>query len=223
MPTTPHPAPRPRLPALLLVCILSITHSCGVGNAVAFMSPKANAGGSAPTSEFMSPKANAEASAPTSEGGGGVTIIRAITAEQPDIQGCYSVRRRVFVEEQRVPAEIEMDENDQNATHILALGDESVPVGAARIVYVDGGKVGKIGRVCVLSEHRKKGIGRQVVMFAVEQIQKDVGVNCGAIAKLGSQVHAVQFYKSMGFELTDGDEYMDGGGIPHRDMIMHLE
>lgn len=196
---------------LLFASILSITHSCAVGNAVAFsftdMSPKANAGGSAPTSE-----------------GGGVTIIRAITAEQPEIQGCYSVRRRVFVEEQRVPAEIEMDENDQTATHILAAlgGEESVPVGAARIVYVGGGKVGKIGRVCVLSEHRKKGIGRQIVMFAVEQIRKDVGVNCGAIAKLGSQVHAVQFYKSMGFELTDGDEYMDGGGIPHRDMIMHL-
>ena len=210
MPTTPHPAPRTRLPALLLVCILSITHSGGVGNAVAFsftdMSPKANAGGSG---------------RPTSEGGG-VTIIRAITAEHPDIQGCYSVRRRVFVEEQRVPAEIEMDENDETATHILAtLGDESVPVGAARIVYVDDGKVGKIGRVCVLSEHRKKGIGRQIVLFAVEQIRKDVGVNC-AIAKLGSQVHAVQFYKSMGFELTDGDEYMDGGGIPHRDMVMHL-
>uniref|UniRef100_A0A7S0ADP3 Glucosamine 6-phosphate N-acetyltransferase n=1 Tax=Minutocellus polymorphus TaxID=265543 RepID=A0A7S0ADP3_9STRA len=165
----------------------------------------------------MSPKANADASAPS-------VTIRAITADHPDIQGCYSVRNRVYVEEQKVPAEIERDENDQTATHILATsGDANVPVGAARVVYVDDGKVGKIGRVCVLPEHREKGIGRQVVLFAVEQIRKNVGVNCGAKAKLGSQVHALEFYKSMGFELTEGDEYMDaGGGIPHRDMIMNL-
>ena len=149
--------------------------------------------------------------------------IRAITADQPDMKGCYSVRRKVFIEEQQVPAEIEMDANDKTATHILATaGDDNTPVGAARIVYVDDGKVGKIGRVCVHSEHRGKGIGRQIVLFCVDQIRKEVGVNNGGKAKLGSQVHALEFYKSMGFQLTDREEYMDGGNIPHRDMVMHL-
>jgi predicted GNAT family N-acyltransferase len=155
-------------------------------------------------------------------GASGVTI-RAITADQRDMKGCYSVRRKVFIEEQKVPADIEVDGNDETATHILVTaGDDNMPVGAARIVYVDDGKVGKIGRVCVLSEHRGKGIGRQIVLFAVNQIRKEVGVNCGGKAKLGSQVHALEFYKSMGFELTGREEYMDGGGIPHRDMIMHF-
>ena len=149
--------------------------------------------------------------------------IRVITADQPDMKGCYSVRRKVFIEEQQVPAEIEMDANDKTATHILATaGDNNTPVGAARIVYVDDGKVGKIGRVCVDSEHRGKGIGRQIVLFCVDQIRKEVGVKCGGKAKLGSQVHALEFYKSMGFELTDREEYMDGGDIPHRDMVMNL-
>ena len=149
--------------------------------------------------------------------------IRAITADQPDMKVCYSVRRKVFIEEQQVPAEIEMDANDKTATHILATaGDDNTPVGAARIVYVDDGKVGKIGRVCVHSEHRGKGIGRQIVLFCVDQIRKEVGVNSGGKAKLGSQVHALEFYKSMGFQLTDREKYMDGGNIPHRDMVMHL-
>ena len=169
----------------------------------------------------MSP--NAANVADTSAPVGSDITIRAITADQPDMKGCYSVRRKVFIDEQQVPAEIEMDANDKTATHILATaGDDNTPVGAARIVYVDDGKVGKIGRVCVRSEHRGKGIGRQIVLFCVDQIRKEVGVNRGGKAKLGSQVHALEFYKSMGFELTDREEYMDGGDIPHRDMVMNL-
>ena len=172
----------------------------------------------------MSPKAAGAAEASAAEVSS--ITIRAITADQPDMKGCYGVRRKVFIEEQQVPAEIEMDDNDQTATHILATaGDDNTPVGAARIVYVDDGKVGKvgkIGRVCVVSEHRGKGIGRQIVLFCVDQIRKEVGVNRGGKAKLGSQVHALEFYKSMGFDLTDREEYMDGGDIPHRDMVMNL-
>lgn len=185
--------------------------------------------------------------------------IRTVRQDEPEMMSlCHSVRRRVFIEEQNVPPEIEMDDDDAAATHVLATRD-GMAVGAARIVWVDddagdgdaGGddgdgtsncdtcngnrqsgqdakvKVGKIGRVCVLKSQRGRGYGRQIVLFAAEEIRRvvgggsDTGSGSGGgtgIAKLGAQVHALKFYESMGFELLPGEEYMDAGGVPHRDM-----
>jgi predicted GNAT family N-acyltransferase len=128
----------------------------------------------------------------------------------------------------QVPAEVERDDQDAAATHVLAtLGGEVC--GAARLLVAEdgpaGGRVGKIERVCVLAGWRSRGVGRDVVRFAVEQLRGPLG--CGT-AKLGAQVHALEFYESMGFALVPGgvhgrgEEYMDAAGVPHRDMEMRL-
>eukprot|EP00586_Coscinodiscus_wailesii_P014688 CAMPEP_0172496484 /NCGR_PEP_ID=MMETSP1066-20121228/87997_1 /TAXON_ID=671091 /ORGANISM="Coscinodiscus wailesii, Strain CCMP2513" /LENGTH=168 /DNA_ID=CAMNT_0013268807 /DNA_START=139 /DNA_END=645 /DNA_ORIENTATION=- len=160
--------------------------------------------------------------------------IKTVTAhQQPEIDYCYAVRRAVFVEEQRVPMEIEMDDKDETATHILATLNGAA-IGAARIVFLGdvppllpsgNGRttVGKIGRVCVLPTHRGRGIGRQIVLFAVEEIKRMIGSGSGGKVQLGAQCHAMTFYESMGFEvIPGGEEYMDAGGVPHRDMQMML-
>ena len=131
-------------------------------------------------------------------------------AKTCDLETCLMLRRVVFIEEQNVPAEDELDDLDEGAIHLLAFEDDE-PVGTARIVVA--GSTGKIGRVCVLRPHRGTGIGADLIKAALDQMRDMDGVTT---AKLGAQVDAVGFYQALGFA-TYGDVYMDAG-IPHIDM-----
>ena len=92
------------------------------------------------------------------------------------------------------------------------------PVGAARVVISTEKRRGKIGRVCVLRDHRRRGIGRRVVRACVDALRQK---HPGYLATLGSQVHAVGFYESLGFRCIEGEEpFMDGPGCLHRTMVM---
>ena len=68
-----------------------------------------------------------------------------------DFPACAAIRRRVFIEEQNVPEELELDELDATAVHLLAVQDGR-PVGTARLLIE--GESAKIGRVAVLPEMR---------------------------------------------------------------------
>lgn len=130
-----------------------------------------------------------------------------------DLAACLALRRVVFVEEQQVPEELEVDGLDPTALHLLATLDGR-PVGTARMLL--GGDTGKIGRVCVLRELRGTGVGAALIRAAVEEL-RGLGLRR---AKLGSQVHAIPFYERLGF-VAEGPVY-DDAGIPHRDMTMAL-
>ena len=127
-----------------------------------------------------------------------------------DLTTCLAIRYTVFVVEQDVPVEIERDEYDATAIHILAKLDGN-PVGTARIVLVDD--TGKIGRVAVLADHRATGLGRKLIETCLEALSKLPTVTT---AKLGSQTHALGFYEKLGFT-AEGPEF-DDAGIPHRMM-----
>ena len=160
----------------------------------------------------------------------GLTINAATVDEDAEIlTSARRVRREVFCVEQRVPVEMERDAHDASTStiHVVALYEDFSPwdvtfvprpVGAARIV-VDGAKRrGKIGRVCVLRDHRHRGIGRRVVRACVDALRQK---HPGYLATLGSQVHAVGFYESLGFRCIEGEEpFMDGPGCLHRTMVM---
>lgn len=130
-----------------------------------------------------------------------------------DIATCRHLRRVVFIEEQGVPEEDEIDDKDDTALHLLAT-DGGTPVGSARLLLM--GDTGKIGRVCVLKSHRGTGLGAALIRAAIVELR----VHGMKTAKLGSQTHAIGFYERLGFTAT-GPEYMDAG-IPHRDMILPL-
>ena len=134
-------------------------------------------------------------------------------ARTEDLDTCLALRRVVFVEEQAVPEELERDEHDATALHLLARLDGR-PVGTARMLL--RGDAGKIGRVCVLREMRGTGVGAALIRAAVEELRA-LGLRR---AKLGSQVHAIPFYEKLGFA-AEGPVY-DDAGIPHRDMAMTL-
>jgi predicted GNAT family N-acyltransferase len=121
-----------------------------------------------------------------------------------------AIRTTVFVEEQLVPPELEQDEFDWTASHVLAVIDEA-PAGTARVRLIDP-QTAKIERVAVLAAHRSRGVG-VALMRAVEAIARNLGATT---AKLGAQTHAVGFYTALGYE-TYGEPF-DDAGIPHRHM-----
>lgn len=130
-----------------------------------------------------------------------------------DVDAALAIRRKVFIEEQGVSFEDDVDGKDASAIHLLAV-ERQRAVGTARLLIT--GEVGKIGRVAVLPEMRGMGIGKDIVLFAVDELRRR-GVSR---AMLGAQTHALGFYEALGFSAF-GLEFMDAG-IPHREMVREL-
>ncbi|MRG87103.1 GNAT family N-acetyltransferase [Salinibacillus xinjiangensis] len=130
-----------------------------------------------------------------------------------ELQDAYHVREIVFIHEQHVSPELEMDEHDQSATHFVGYV-KGEPLAASRLRYVD--EYGKLERICVLQEHRGKHYGNQIIEAMEEEIKR----NSYQKAKLNAQTHAEGFYKALGYE-TISDEFMDAG-IPHVTMVKTL-
>lgn len=124
----------------------------------------------------------------------------------------YSIRRRVFIEEQGVPSEMELDEGDAIARHALAYKDSEC-VGTARLVVLPWNS-GRIGRMAVLPQYRKQGIGSQLLHALIEQ-GKSQGISQ---FDMHAQLSATAFYERYGF-IAQGNIY-DEAGIAHRDMIL---
>ena len=121
----------------------------------------------------------------------------------------YSIRRAVFIEEQNVPESIELDGRDPDCFHVLASDTNGRPVGTARM---DG--KGKIGRMAVLQNYRRQGIGQQMI-----QALMDYGYgrkNMITDFHLAAQINAIEFYRKMGFEAF-GEEFLEAG-IRHINM-----
>lgn len=111
------------------------------------------------------------------------------------------VRERVFVEEQKVPLEIEMDDLDAVCQHVLVYDSNHNPVGTGRI-----DPKGKIGRMAVLPSYRGKGIGGQILQTLIQY-----GRNSGLRHfYLSAQIHAVGFYEKHGFKVY-GEEFEEAG------------
>lgn len=116
------------------------------------------------------------------------------------------VRLVVFVEEQRVPAELEMDEKDASSLHAVAFLDGRV-VGTGRLL-----PDAHIGRMAVLKECRGQGVGGAILKKLMEKAKQ----RGDREILLSAQVHAVPFYSEHGYEAYGG--VYDEAGIPHQDM-----
>ena len=137
------------------------------------------------------------------------------TQNDREMLSCLSLRRTVFIEEQNVPENEEVDGDDPNCDHILlTISDD--PVGAARLKYYDN--FVKVQRVCVLKNYRGQGIGSNIINFIIKHIEKNDIRNS---VRLGSQIHALEFYKGLGF-VEFGEEYLDAG-ILHKDMEYQIK
>ena len=121
--------------------------------------------------------------------------------------GAEPVRHAVFVEEQKVPPEIELDDFDPVSLHALAFDPAGRLLGTGRLL-----PDGHVGRMAVLRQARGTGVG-SALLAALLQAARARGDREVA---LSAQTHAIPFYERFGF-VAEGEEY-DDAGIPHRRM-----
>ncbi len=122
------------------------------------------------------------------------------------------VRRAVFIVEQAIPEDLELDEFDGVSQHALAVDSLGSPVGCGRLL-----PDGHIGRLAVLSAWRGHGVGSMLLERLVE-LARERG---HARAVLNAQTHALPFYVRHGFAAV-GEEYLEAG-IPHLTMARMLD
>ncbi|WP_318515114.1 GNAT family N-acetyltransferase [Photobacterium leiognathi] len=121
-----------------------------------------------------------------------------------------TVREQVFIQEQQIDPEIEFDDLDSEAVHVLVMDGEQ-PLGTGRIL-ADG----HIGRIAIMKAARGQGLGAKVVQALVEYAQQQGYPR----VDLGAQTHAVDFYRKLGF-MPYGHEFMEAN-IPHQAMEQML-
>jgi predicted GNAT family N-acyltransferase len=129
-----------------------------------------------------------------------------------DAASLTALRHEVFVSEQKVPIEIEIDDMDSQCLHIKAcLNDERI-VGTARLLPNH-----YIGRMCVAKDYRHQGIAGAMLEFIIQYArhQKFKSLH------LNAQISAQSLYQRYGFD-TDSDIFMEAG-IPHRHMSLQLD
>ncbi len=115
-----------------------------------------------------------------------------------------TIRFEVFVDEQKVPREIELDQYEDESTHLLAFYN-GIPVGTLRFRHTEKGI--KIERVAVSSPYRSFGIGKEL-MFYAEKIIARTYPELPII--LHSQISAQSFYEKLGY-VKEGNNFMQAG------------
>ncbi len=135
-------------------------------------------------------------------------------AEKDEISKAFALRFEVFVDEQGVPPEIELDEEDAHAVHVIA-EESGIAIGCARVIF--DGEEAHIGRLAVKKAYRGRGIGASICRFIID-IARERKCRC---AWLNSQLHAVGFYETLGF-LPVGDTFLEAG-IEHTRMELDVQ
>ena len=139
-------------------------------------------------------------------------------ADEDRIREALAIRQRVFVDEQGVPLDEEIDEHDltdPDAVHALARAD-SVAIGTGRFYPLVAGGV-QIGRMAVLAEARRAGVGRAILNALIAEAMRR-GFRRGALL---AQVDATAFYERAGFGACGACVW--DAGILHQPMERALD
>ncbi|WP_308639367.1 GNAT family N-acetyltransferase [Paenibacillus silvisoli] len=138
--------------------------------------------------------------------------IRAVTNDL--LEEAIAVRFEVFVDEQKVPADLERDEYDDSpeACRHFVVKDNGKAVAAGRWKEYEPG-VAKLQRIAVLQPYRGQGVGKKLIEV-MEQDARERGYKASI---LGAQCTAEGFYKKLGYETISTEPFLDAN-IPHVDM-----
>lgn len=126
-----------------------------------------------------------------------------------------SIRYKVFVDEQNVPKELEIDDLENSSLH-GTLYSSNQAIATVRLFPLNSDCY-KVQRVAVLKEFRKKGFGKKL-MLESEKKAKEMGAE---FIELDSQNKAIPFYKKLAYKIIS-DEFLDAG-ILHHKMKKHIE
>lgn len=139
-------------------------------------------------------------------------IVKKIETNE-ELQLAFQIRQEVFVLEQGVAVEIELDEYDSICDHVL-ITDNHKPIATGRMRNLDG--KAKLQRICVSREYRGTGIGKLVIQKLEELAQEQKLVS----AILNAQYHAKEFYEKLGYEVIS--DLFTEQNIEHVTMIKKL-
>lgn len=136
-----------------------------------------------------------------------------VATDHNDLKQAFELRHVVFVDEQKVPKELEVDEFDQQAIHLVAKENDKV-VGTGRLV-IENNK-GRIGRLAVRAEFRGRGIGKAIML----RMEKEARLKGLSELYFHAQVHALGFYEKLGY-ISRGEKFAEAG-IDHIEMFKNL-
>jgi len=123
---------------------------------------------------------------------------------EAELEGAVNVRMRVFVVEQQIPPEEEMDAADATATHAIALYQGHI-IGTGRLLYLDNGGV-QIGRMAVDRQYRRQGVGGRILALLEEEARAQGVSTC--------LVHAQEYVKAF---------YAGSGYVEHGDLFLEAD
>jgi predicted GNAT family N-acyltransferase len=132
-----------------------------------------------------------------------------------DLDAAFTIREKVFVQGQGVPADDEYDQHDRQATtrHYLARVDGQ-PAGAARWRPTTNGV--KLERFAVLDEFRNKGVGGALVQAVLADVRAEAPD--AAQVYLHAQLRAIPLYERTGFQKVG--EMFEECDIQHYKMVL---
>lgn len=138
-----------------------------------------------------------------------------------DLAAALAIREIVFIEEQAVPQDVERDDQDETAFHVLAMqGGHAVGTGRLVATQVppagEKGKWGRISRMAVLASYRKGGVGR-LILSALERYAHEEGLE-GIV--LHAQVMSKGFYEKESYQSFGA--VFEEAGMPHVKMSKNL-
>ena len=137
-----------------------------------------------------------------------------IVKNQSEVFEMMLIRMQVFMMEQQVSPDIEIDELDKDAVHFLLYDDSNKPCACCRLIYFEGHH--KIGRLAVLTEERKRGYASQL-LHAVEAYAGEQEID---ILYLNAQTSAKPLYEKAGYTAY-GDLFFEAN-IEHIAMKKHI-
>ena len=130
-----------------------------------------------------------------------------------DFGKVIEIRKEVFIKEQNVPLDIEIDGLDPESEHFIAyLGND--PIGCARIRT--NNNYARLERIAILKKHRCNGFGTELTKFLIDYCRKQ---NYGEIV-IHSQNYVIDFYKKLGFK-TRGETFLEAD-IEHKEMYLDI-
>jgi predicted GNAT family N-acyltransferase len=137
-----------------------------------------------------------------------------LVTDDAELQEAFEVRRQVFVREQSISEDLVFDGHDREALHMVVKDDGRV-IGSARVQFIADNQA-KLERMAILKHYRRKGIGREMLLF-LDTVWKDKRVQQVIIH---AQFEVVPFYDLCGF--TEFGFPFQEAGIKHIKMRKQL-
>lgn len=141
-----------------------------------------------------------------------------LDGDTSQLKDAFAIRRNVFIEEQNVRPDLELDGLDQQLIHLIGYLDNQA-VATARITLKEDNTVAKIQRVAVLKEQRGKHLGYQL-MQEIERWANDSFPSIKTLI-LSAQDTAIPFYEKLNYQVTNDEGYLDAN-IMHHDMAKDI-